>query len=115
MTFTVSNMEVNTMAERKMLLCVCGAGINTSINAEHYLQEYVESIGRTDIEVKHCMVGDILAYKDRKNMVVVWMTAPDPTFGSPAERGLPFMIGTKKAKQELAEKIVRKLDEISEE
>ena len=103
------------MAERKMLLCVCGAGINTSINAERYLQEYVESIGRADIEVKHCMVGDILNYKGRKNMVVVWMTAPDPTFESPAERGLPFMIGTKKAKLELAEKIVKQLDEISEE
>ncbi len=103
------------MGERKMLLCVCGAGINTSINAERYLQEYVESIGRSDIEIKHCMVGDILPYKGRKNMVVVWMTAPDPTFGSPAARGLTFMIGGKKAKLELAEKIVKQLDEISED
>ncbi len=103
------------MAERKMLLCVCGAGINTSINAERYLQEYVEKIGRSDIEIKHCMVGDILPYKGRKNMVVVWMTAIDPTFGSPAERGLTFMIGGKKAKEELAARIVAKLDEISEE
>ena len=103
------------MSERKMLLCVCGAGINTSINAERYLQEYVQSIGRTDIEVKHCMVGDILNYKGRPNMVVVWMTAPDPTFGSPAVRGLPFMIGGKKAKAELAEQIVKQLDEISVE
>ena len=101
--------------ERKMLLCVCGAGINTSINAERYLEDYLRDIGRTDIEVKHCMVGDILAYKGRKNMVVVWMTAPDPTFGSPAERGLTFMIGGKKAKLELAEQIVKHLDEISEE
>ena len=103
------------MSERKMLLCVCGAGINTSINAERYLEEYGRNIGRTDIEVKHCMVGDILAYKDRPNMVVVWMTAPDLTFGSPSAKGLPFMIGTKKAKLDLAEKIVKQLDEISVE
>jgi hypothetical protein len=67
---------------------------------------------RHDVEVKHAMIGDILTYKGRENMVVVWMTKIDPTFGMPAVQGLPFMIGSRQAKEELVEQIMKKLDEI---
>ena len=100
------------MSASKLILCVCGAGINTSLNAENRLVESLRKAGRTDITVKHAMIGDIQPYKGRENMVVVWMTKIDPTFGSPAVQGLPFMIGTKQAKEDLVGEILAKMDEI---
>lgn len=100
------------MSANKLILCVCGAGINTSLNAESRLVEYLRKAGRHDIEVKHAMIGDIQPYKGRENMIVVWMTKIDPTFGSPAVQGLPFMIGSKKAKEDLIAEILAKMDEI---
>ncbi len=101
------------MSASKLILCVCGAGINTSLNAENRIVEYLRKAGRKDIEVKHAMIGDIQPYKGRENMVVVWMTKIDPTFGMPAVQGLPFMIGTRQAKEDLVRQIVEKMDEIS--
>ncbi len=102
------------MNEKKLVLCVCGAGINTSLNAKNQVTEYLGSIGRSDVQVVHATIGDIAPYKGRKNMVIVWMTQADTSFEAPGFKGLPFMIGTKKAKGELAKQIVDKLDEISE-
>jgi len=101
------------MAEGKLILCVCGAGINTSLNAKNKISEYLASKGRSDVQVIHAMIGDIGPYKGRSNMVIVWMTQMDESYGAPGFKGLPFMIGSKKAKEELAGKIVEKLDEIS--
>lgn len=101
------------MAESKLILCVCGAGINTSLNAKNKIIEYLEAEGRGDIQVIHAMIGDIEPYKGRSNMIVVWMTQMDDSFGAPGFKGLPFMIGSKKAKVELAKQIIEKMDEIS--
>ena len=60
------------------------------------------------------MIGDINPYNGRKNMVVVWMTQMNESFEAPGFKGLPFVIGTKKAKAELAKQIIAKLDEICE-
>lgn len=100
------------MSAGKLILCVCGAGINTSLNAKNRIVEYLTEAGVSDIEVVHAMIGDIGPYKGRENMVVVWMTKIDETFGAPCVQGLSFTIGTKKAKQELIQTILKKMDEI---
>lgn len=100
------------MAEGKLILCVCGGGINTSLNAKNKMNEYLQEHHIGDIEIVHAMIGDIGPYKGRENMVVVWMTQIDPTFGAPSVQGMSFVIGSKKAKVELIEKILNKMDEI---
>lgn len=102
------------MAVGKLILCVCGGGINTSLNAKNRIQEYLQEKNIHDVEVVHAMIGDIGPYKGRPNMVVVWMTQIDPTFGSPAVQGMGFVIGSKKTKQALVEQIVETLDSVCE-
>ena len=103
------------MAANKLILCVCGAGINTSLNAEQRIVEYLRDNKINDVEVRHAMIGDIGPYKGRENMVVVWMTKIDPTFDAPAVQGLSFLIGGKKQKEELLKQIVDKMNEIAVE
>ena len=100
------------MAAKKLILCVCGAGINTSVNAKNRLVDYLRKEKVYDIDVVHAMIGDILPYKGRENMVVVWMTKIDPTFEAPSVQGLSFLIGSKKAKEELTKEILKLMDEI---
>lgn len=100
------------MAASKLILCVCGAGINTSLNAEQRIQDYFRANKVKDIEVKHAMIGDIGPYKGRENMVVVWMTKIDPSFNAPSVQGLPFMIGSRKQKDELCKQIFDLMNEI---
>ena len=100
------------MAVSKLVLCVCGAGINTSLNAMRKIDELLEKEGVTDIETKICTVGDIEPYRGRKNMVVVWMTKIDESFGSPSIQGLNFLIGGKNAKIETTKQIVELMNEI---
>lgn len=103
------------MTEKKLVLCVCGGGINTSLNAETKIKEYLSDNGITDVEVKHAMIGDINTYRGRKNMVVVWMTQIDPGFQAPGIQGMAFVIGSKKAKAALCAEIVQKLKEVCTE
>ena len=98
----------------KLILCVCGAGINTSLNAKNRLVDYLIDNNINDIEVIHAMIGDIQPYNQRKNMVVVWMTKVDPNFDAPSVQGLPFLIGSKKAKEELTQQILQLMDDIYE-
>lgn len=100
------------MAEGKLILCVCGGGINTSLNAKNKINEYLQEQGINDVEVIHAMIGDINPYNGRENMVVVWMTQVDPNFKAPGVQGIQFVIGSKKSKRELVEKIVQTLNEI---
>ncbi|GAA0182068.1 hypothetical protein SH2C18_45100 [Clostridium sediminicola] len=100
------------MAESKLILCVCGAGINTSTNAKITIKDYLEKDGVTDVEVKHLMIGDMDPYKGRKNMVIVWMTKVDESFGAPSFQGLPYLIGSRKAKEKLTKQIIAKMEEI---
>ena len=102
------------MAESKLNLCVCGGGINTSLNAKNKIKEYLESEKVQDIEVVHAMIGDINPYNGRKNMVVVWMTQIDPNFNAPGIQGMSFVIGSKKAKLQLCAEILDKMNEIYE-
>lgn len=102
------------MADSKLVLCVCGAGINTSLNAMNKIKELLEKEGVYDIEVKICTVGDMEPYRGRKNMVVVWMTAVDENFGSPSIQGLTYLIGGKKAKIETTQQVIALMNEIYE-
>ena len=94
------------MAEKKLVLCVCGAGINTSINAVMQVKEYLEKRKIKDYQVTECTVDHMVPYKGRKNLVVVWMTTVDEKFGAPGVQGLPFLIGSKKDKEALTDKII---------
>ena len=102
------------MNPNKLILCVCGAGINTSLNAKNRLVDYLRDNGIDDIEVKHAMIGEIQPYFGRKNMVVVWMTKVDPSFEAPSVQGLPFLIGGKQAKEDLTKEIIALMEEIYE-
>ena len=102
------------MAESKLILCVCGGGINTSLNAKNKIKEYLESENVQDIEVIHAMIGDINPYNGRKNMVVVWMTQIDPNFNAPGIQGMSFVIGSKKTKLQLCAQILDKMNELDE-
>jgi galactitol-specific phosphotransferase system IIB component len=95
------------MAEKKLILCVCGAGINTSINAEMTITEHLEKRKvKKEYEVKHCTVDKMEPFRGRQNLVVCWMTAVDNTFGAPGVQGLPYLIGSKKDKEALTDKII---------
>ncbi|MDR1579865.1 MAG: hypothetical protein LBS35_05870 [Synergistaceae bacterium] len=94
------------MAEKKLILCVCGAGINTSINAEMTIQEHLEKRKLKDYTVQHCTVDKMEPYKGRKNMVVCWMTTIDEKFDGVGVQGLPYLIGSRKDKEALTDKIV---------
>ena len=100
------------MAEKKLVLCVCGAGINTSINAEMTIREYLQKFKRKDYTVEHCTIGDVAKYAGRKNMVVCWMTSVSASFDAPAVQGLVFLTGGKKAKEEMTQKIIDLMEEI---
>lgn len=97
----------------KLILCVCGGGINTSANAKITIQDYLHKEGVTDIEVKHAMIGDIGPMKGRKNMVVVWMTQIDEEFGAPSFQGMSYLIGSRKKKAKLTQDIIAKMEEIA--
>ncbi len=103
------------MAKNKLILCVCGAGINTSNNARMKILELLEKEGVRDIEVKHLTVADLDPYKGRENMVVVWMTQIDESFGAPSVQGLSYLIGSKKAKEETTKQVVALMNEIYRE
>ncbi|MDR0452950.1 MAG: hypothetical protein LBH15_07905 [Treponema sp.] len=94
------------MADKKLVLCVCGAGINTSINAEMTIKEHLEKRKIKDFQVGHCTVDKMDPYRGRKNMVVCWMTTIDEKFDAPGVQGLPYLIGSKKDKEALTDKII---------
>lgn len=98
----------------KLILCVCGGGINTSANAKITIEDYLHKEGVSDIEVKHAMIGDIGSLKGRKNMVVVWMTQVDESFGAPSFQGMAYLIGSRKKKEKLTKDIISRMDEIYE-
>lgn len=100
------------MSTSKLVLCVCGAGINTSNNARMKILEFLEAEGITDYEVKHLTIGDMEPYRNRKNMVIVWMTKVDETFGAPSVQGLSYLIGTKKAKLETTKQVIALMEDI---
>jgi galactitol-specific phosphotransferase system IIB component len=101
--------------EKKLILVICGAGINTSTAAKDFIMDELERRRVDNVEVKHTLISDAEKYRNRKNMVIVCMTKADVIdFDVPVFQGLNFLIGTRKTKQELVDKIQAALDEISQ-
>lgn len=97
--------------EKKLILCICGAGINTSMAAKDYISEEIRKRKIRDIEVKHTTVSDLKKYSGRENMVAVFMTRADGIdLGCPQFQGLPFLIGKNSAKIEMVDKILESLE-----
>ena len=100
------------MAVSKLVVCVCGAGINTSNNARMKLEELLKKEGVNDIEVKLATIDDIETYRGRKNTVIVWMMKPVEGYDMPSVRGLNFLMGGKKAKIETTQEVIKLMNEI---
>ena len=100
------------MAVSKLVVCVCGAGINTSNNAKMKLTELLGKEGVNDIDVKLATIDDIEIYRNRKNTVIVWMMKPVEGYDVPSVKGLNFLIGGKKAKVETTKEIIALMNEI---
>jgi galactitol-specific phosphotransferase system IIB component len=100
------------MADNKLIVCVCGAGINTSLNAEQTLIEYLEKFGIKDVEVKHAMIDALSPYVGRKNTVFVWMTKIVESVNMPSVQGLAFLTGGRKAKEALTREIIELMEKI---
>ena len=103
------------MEKSKLIVCVCGAGINTSSNAKMTIVDYLDKEGIYDIKVKHVTLNDLVSLRNRGNMVIVWMTQVDDSFDEPSFKGLPYLIRSRKAKQALTKDIIAKMEEIYKE
>ncbi|MDR0496661.1 MAG: hypothetical protein LBH42_03500 [Treponema sp.] len=100
------------MADKKLILCACGANINTSKMSEMYIQEYLEKKKlHKEYKVESCRIDKLDPFRGRKNMVIVWMGPVDPNFDAPGVQGLPFMVGSRKDKEAQADKIIELMNE----
>jgi galactitol PTS system EIIB component len=89
----------------KLIIVACGAGINTSTIAEDSIRERLKRDNVTDVEVKRILMADIEAYVGRMDLLVSMMKV-FRTFEVPVLQGMPFLIGTKKEKDVLLDKIM---------
>jgi galactitol PTS system EIIB component len=89
----------------KLIIVACGAGINTSTIAEVSIRERLRQEGLNDIEVKRILMADIEAYVGRMDLLVSMMKV-FRTFDVPVVQGMPFLIGTRKEKDVLLDKIM---------
>ena len=88
----------------KLIVVVCGAGINTSTIAEEMIKERMEEEG-LDVDVKRILIADIDKYIGRMDMVVCMMKIYRE-FDVPQLKGMPFLIGTKAEKKVILDEIV---------
>lgn len=97
--------------EKKLILVVCGAGINTSTMAGEFISEEIAKRKLKNLAVKTILVNDLPRYEGRKDMAIVFMTRIDRDMGVPSYQGMNFLIGTRDSKLELFDKIVASLGE----
>ncbi|MDR1506415.1 MAG: hypothetical protein LBI67_04870 [Treponema sp.] len=99
------------MAEKKLIVCACGAAINTSNMAKIFIEDYLDAKKRRDYRVEICRLDQLdEKFKGRKNLVVCWMGPVDEQFKAPGVQGLALMVGAKKEKEALVEKIVELME-----
>jgi galactitol-specific phosphotransferase system IIB component len=92
---------------KKMILVICGAGINTSTAARDFVSEELAKRNIKDIDVKHAMISDLGRYRGRTNMVIISMARVDVAdMEVPSFPGLVFLIGKKQEKVDMVEKII---------
>ena len=94
----------------RLIVVACGAGINTSTIAEDEIKERLQREGIEDVEVKRILMADIDRFIGHMNLIVSMMKIYRE-FDVPIVQGMPFLIGTKKEKDELLDKIIQLLDE----
>ena len=95
------------MAEKKLILCACGAAINTSKMAEMVIQDYLEKKKlHKEYQVGICRIDKLEPYRGKKNMVICWMGPVDENFDTPGVQGLAFLAGSKQEKEALCDKII---------
>jgi galactitol-specific phosphotransferase system IIB component len=100
------------MAEKKLIVCACGAAINTSNMAKIFIEDYLEAKKHRDYRVEICRLDQLdEKYGGRKNMVVCWMGPVDDKFKAPGVQGLSLMVGAKKDKEALVEEIIKLMEE----
>ncbi len=87
------------------IVVACGVGINTSTLGEELISERLKEEGRDDVEVIHVLMSNIEAYEDNMD-ILVSMLQVYREFSCPVINGLPFLIGTKKEKAALLDKIM---------
>lgn len=100
---------------KKLVLCICGAGINTSMAAKDYISEELRRRKIKNVDVKHTTVSDLKKYIGTPGMVAVFMTKADGIdLGCPQFQGLCFLIGKKSTKIEMVDQIVAALEAMPE-
>jgi len=96
--------------DQKLILVVCGAGINTSTMAGEFISDEISKRKLKNVKVKTVLVNDLPRYKGQKDMAIVYMTKVDTDMGVPSFQGMNFLIGTRDTKLELFDKILESLD-----
>lgn len=92
---------------KKLILCICGAGINTSMAAKDFISEELRKRKIKDVDIKHTTVSDLKKYMGTPGMAGVFMTRADGIdLGCPQFQGLVFLIGKKSDKIALVDKIL---------
>ena len=94
----------------KLIVVACGAGINTSTIAEDEIRSRLQAEGIEDVDVKRVLMADIDRYMGQMTLCVSMMKI-FRDLGVPTIQGMPFLIGTKKEKDELLDKILGILNE----
>ena len=93
---------------RKLVIVVCGAGINTSTAARDFIMEELAKRKVPDVEVKHVLLGDNERYRGQANVIVPMVNA-EFDFGVPVVKGMVFLIGKRADKIAAVDEIVRHL------
>jgi len=97
--------------DNKLILVVCGAGINTSTMASEFIKDELAKRKIGNVDVKTILINDLQRYQGRENMVIVFMTKVDTDMGVPSFQGLNFLIGDRETKLEIFENILDALGE----
>ena len=99
------------MADKKLVVCACGAAINTSNMAKIFIEDYLDTKKRRDYKGEICRLDQLNEkFRGRKNMVVCWMGPVDEKFEATGVQGLALMAGAKKEKEALVEKIIELME-----
>ncbi len=93
---------------KKLVIVVCGAGINTSTAAKDFIVEELARRKILDVEVKHVLLGDIERYRGHAHVIVPMVNASFD-FGVPVVKGMVFLIGKRADKIRAVDEIVQHL------
>lgn len=93
------------MADKKIIVFACGAGINTSTIAMELIGAELKNRGFTNVELVRINMADIERWLDRLSVLVEMTRSPRP-YGVPTVKGFPFLTGDKEGQKQVIEQIV---------